>query len=139
MLHDVALRVFAHVASAEKHVIVITERSLHRGFPLAVRMLADGGQFYNNFVLLKCICKTYLRTNKLYFLALMNSKSVHISLARFRAFKPGTGCPTRGLADHVAPWRFWVIIKLFGGNFSKSLRCRNSCNTWLTCNNVTTF
>ena len=57
LLHDVALRVFAHVASAEKHVIVITERSFHRGFPLAVRMLADGGQFYNNFVLLKCMVK----------------------------------------------------------------------------------
>ena len=47
LLPDVALRVFAHASSAEKHFIEMTERSFHRGFPLAVWMLADGGPFYN--------------------------------------------------------------------------------------------
>ena len=51
LLPDVALRVFAHASSAEKHFIEMTERSFHRGFPLAVWMLADGGPFYNQFSL----------------------------------------------------------------------------------------
>ena len=51
LLPDVALRVFAHASSAEKHFIEMTERSFHRGFPLAVWMLADGGPFYSQFSL----------------------------------------------------------------------------------------
>ena len=57
MLPDVALRVFAHASSAEKHFIEMTERSCHRGFPLAVWMLADGGPFDNQFSPKKCFVK----------------------------------------------------------------------------------
>ena len=50
-MHGVMLRVFAHVSSAEKHFIEMTERSFHRGLPLVIWMLADGGPFYSQFSL----------------------------------------------------------------------------------------
>ena len=50
-MHGVMLRVFAHVSSAEKHFIEMTERSFHRGLPLVIWMLADGGPFYIQFSL----------------------------------------------------------------------------------------
>ena len=46
LLHDVAMPVFAHASPAEKHFIEMTERSFHRGFPLSVWMLSDGGQYH---------------------------------------------------------------------------------------------